>query len=808
MLAPHIKKNVDKLWNLFWTAGITNPLVAVEQITYLLFLKRLEGIDNARVKNGRASIYKGKKVEDGKEIEVDYDNCRWGFIEQDKTPQHLINVVFPWLRNLENHFAASQAPANGIEAIGGRMSDAYFQLDPNKGAILQQAIDLINKLFVRVDTQGAATDIMGDTFEYLLSEIATAGKNGQFRTPRHIIRCMVEMLDPQPGEHIIDPAAGTGGFLFSSLSHILARHTTPESLRFEWDGTPHRVHGDQFTPEEFSAIHKGDHYVGLDNDRTMVRIGWMNMILHGIEHPQIHQRDSLGKRREDDPHKRVLDSEQYDVVLANPPFTGTVDSDDLDGTIFPKAGKGGKKGKQVVTNKSELLFVWRMLDLLRIGGRCAVIVPEGVLFGNTDGHVSLRRELLTEHQVEAIISLPAGVFQPYTGVKTSILVFQKETGTDRTGDRQEWKPADAPRTQKVWFYEVAEETFTLDAKRNERRGQDNDLWDMLAKYRLRHESGQAERDYFQPNYSRELWRMVDSHTLKVFSDEAEVGRWKDQVAAIKELFAGLPANPDEALAQVEAANQSQLAALAQATFAKSIAVELTKAKPPKDDEQRTALTDKVLKKAVSDFRSLSEKHKGFFDQEEKVAYPLYQKAYKLAAEAADQALRQRLLTGETITARNFDENQTMTELATIAKEYARLDGYEVMLRGLESVRREGVLKTPKSWISQVRIYAKDSDWKNADGTLKGSHDEAGNVRPDYLAAIQLYDEQGNLNDGLLDPDCIEARGWNLSASQYKPFNLEAVVSDRSVAAMILDLKQREREISQGLDRLLAMLVED
>lgn len=802
MLAPHIKKNVDKLWNLFWTAGITNPLVAVEQITYLLFLKRLEGIDNERVKKGRASIYKGKKVEDGREIEVDYDNCRWGFIEQDKTPQHLINVVFPWLRDLEKHFAASQAPANGIEAIGGRMSDAYFQLDPNKGAILQQAIDLINKLFVRVDTQGAATDIMGDTFEYLLSEIATAGKNGQFRTPRHIIRCMVEMLDPQPGEYIIDPAAGTGGFLFSSLSHILARHTTPESLRIEWDGTPHRVHGDQFTTEEFSDMHKGDHYVGLDNDRTMVRIGWMNMILHGIEHPQIHQRDSLGKRREDDLLKELLGSERYQVVLANPPFTGTVDSEDLDGAIFPKAGKSGKKAKQVVTNKSELLFVWRMLDLLDVSGRCAVIVPEGVLFGNTDGHVHLRRELLTEHKVEAVISLPAGVFQPYTGVKTSILVFQKETRKD---DRQKWKPVDAPRTQRVWFYEVEQETFTLDAKRNERRGQDNDLWDMLAKYRLRHESNQDERDYFQPDYSKELWRMVDSHTLKVFSDEAEVVRWKDQVAAINELFAGLPANPDEALAQVDAAQQPRLATLAQTAFAKSIAAELTKAKPPKNDEQRAALTDKVLKKAAADFRSLCEKHKVLFDQEEKVAYPLYQKAYKAAAESADQTLRPCVLAGETVAAGNFDEEQAKHELAAIAKEYARLDGYEVLLRALESVRREGVLKMPKHWIAPVRVYAEDSDWQSADGMLKGSHDEAGSLRPQYLATIQLYDEQGNLNEGLLDPDCIEARGWNLSASQYKPFNFEAVVSDKSVVEMIRELKQKEGEIVQGLDRLLAMV---
>ena len=802
MLAPHIKKNVDKLWNLFWTAGITNPLVAVEQITYLIFLKRLEGIDNERVKTGRLSIYKGKKVQDGKKIEVEYGNCRWSYIEQDKTPAHLIDVVFPWLRDLEKHFAASEAPANGIEAIGGRMSDAYFQLDPNKAAILQQAIELINKLFARVDTQGTATDIMGDTFEYLLSEIATAGKNGQFRTPRHIIRCMVEMLDPQPGEQIIDPAAGTGGFLFSSLSHILARHTDRELLRIEWDGTPHRIYGDQFTPDEFRVVHTGDYYVGLDNDRTMVRIGWMNMILHGMENPQIHQRDSLGKRHDDDPLKNSLASEGYDIVLANPPFTGTVDVADLDGAIFPKAGKKGKKASEVVTNKSELLFVWRMLDLLRVGGRCAVIVPEGVLFGNTDGHVRLRRELLTEHKLEAIISLPAGVFQPYTGVKTSILVFQKETRND---DRDQWTPVDAPRTQQVWFYEVEQETFTLDAKRNERRGQHNDLWDMLAKYRMRNQPDQAGHDYFQPEYSIERWRMVDAHTLNVFSHEPEVLRWKDQVAAFNELFANFPANPERALEQIEIVQKPRLTELVQVAFGKSVAEALAKTRQPKDDDQRAAQTDKFLKRAAADFRSLCEKQKVLFDQEEKVAYPLYQKAYRAAAGTAVQALRPRLIADALPAVGNYDEERAKHELSGIAKEYARLDGYDVMLRGLEKLKDEGSLKEPKHWIAPVRVYAEDPDWQSADGALKGSHDEQGNPHPKYLAGIQLYDDKNNLSEGLLDPDCIEARGWNLSASQYKPFNFEAVVSDKSVVEMIRKLKNQEGEILQGLERLLAMV---
>ncbi len=218
MLAPQLKKKVDSLWNKFWTAGITNPLVAVEQITYLLFLKRLEALDNERVSKGKPSIYK------------DAEECKWSYIKHNRTPKHLLDVVFPWLRELEKKFAESNGLANGIEAIGQRMSDAYFQLDPNKGVILSEAIELIDSLFNRVDTTGATADVMGDTFEYLLSEIATAGKNGQFRTPRHIIRFMVEVLDPQPGDRLIDPS-GRHRWLsfFHSELHSQATYRSRES---------------------------------------------------------------------------------------------------------------------------------------------------------------------------------------------------------------------------------------------------------------------------------------------------------------------------------------------------------------------------------------------------------------------------------------------------------------------------------------------------------------------------------------------------------------------------------------------------
>ncbi len=806
MLAPHIKRNVDSLWNLFWSAGITNPLVAVEQITYLLFLKRLEGIDNIRINRyGCTSIYQKVKLSEDKII--DYNQCRWSYIEQDKTPQHLIEVVFPWLRGLETHLAAARKADNGgtvddMYDIGNRMSDAYFQLDPNKGTILQQAIELINKLFDRVDTQGAATDIMGDTFEYLLSEIATAGKNGQFRTPRHIIRCMVEMLDPQPGEYIIDPAAGTGGFLFSSINHIMTKCTTPASLRIEWDGTPHRNYADMFDNDQYYEYHRGDYYVGLDNDRTMVRIGWMNMILHGIENPQIHQCDSLSKRHDDDMLKQVLASERYQVVLANPPFTGTVDSMDLDGEVFPKAGKSGKKAKQIVTNKSELLFIWRMLDLLCVGGRCAVIVPEGVLFGNTDAHVRLRRELLTEHRVEAVISLPSGVFQPYTGVKTSIMVFQKET---RKEDRYQWQPVDPPRTQQVWFYEVEQEAFTLDAKRNERSGQDNDLWDMMEKYRMRYEPDTSKLDYYQPEYTTERWRLVDDHTLKVFAGEDEVIRWKDKVAAINELFAELPTDPEQALEQISINQQPCLEELAECIIYSKLSSKLSKNGNTDTADKRDSQLESLLKKATAEFNSLCEKNKEVFDLEERVAYPLFQKAYREAAERAGESIKRRILSDQSIIIDVFEDGNYTEALSDIACQYARLDGYKVILRSLASLRKEGILTEPKHWTAPVRIYRENVEWQSEDGTLKGSHDENGLPRPEYLAIIKLYNGHGDLNEELLDPDCIESRGWNLSASQYKPFHYKEATSGQSVVDMIHEIKRKETEIMQGLDRLLAMM---
>nr|WP_295920681.1 N-6 DNA methylase [uncultured Xanthomonas sp.] len=248
MLAPHLRKNVDKLWDRFWSAGLTNPLVAVEQITYLLFLKRLEDLDTDRVAAGKPSVYERSLPDDA--AQFDGDTCRWSYIrQQSNDTRHLIEVVFPWLRTLDRRLSDHEEGTE-LAGLNGRMADAYFQLDPNKGQVLHDAIDLIDKLFAQAGDGSAAQDLMGDTFEYLLSEVATAGKNGQFRTPRHLIRFMVELLAPGPGERLIDPAAGTGGFLFSAQQYLRRQGSTLENLRLEWDGAPHRIDLVQATEHE------------------------------------------------------------------------------------------------------------------------------------------------------------------------------------------------------------------------------------------------------------------------------------------------------------------------------------------------------------------------------------------------------------------------------------------------------------------------------------------------------------------------------------------------------------------------------
>jgi type I restriction enzyme M protein len=815
MLAPHIKKKVDELWNRFWAAGLTNPLVAVEQITYLLFLKRLEDIDLKRQQRGFPSIYEG------------FESCKWSYIRQDKTnPTHLIEVVFPWLRELDKHFTGASDDGTELASLNNRMADAYFQLDPNKGKVLSDAIDKIDELFARAGEGSAAQDIMGDTFEYLLSEMATAGKNGQFRTPRHLIRFMVELLDPEPGQRVIDPAAGTGGFLFSTQQHLMRKYSAQENLVLEWDGTPHRTDGAAATPEQYAAIHNGANFVGLDNDRTMARIGWMNLVLHDVTDPHLLQGDSLSKREGKAKLKELLEPGSYQFVLANPPFTGTVDSGDLepDTLLFPRVGGGGKKKDESITNKSELLFLWLMLDLLDIGGRCAVIIPEGVLFGNTDAHVRLRRELLAEHVVEGVISLPGGVFQPYTGVKTSVLIFRKVTRRD---NKQTLPSNAAPLSEHVWFYEVEEDGYSKDAKRNPRPGQQNDLWDALEKFKAWISQGRSgaqrnEKTLLQPSFHAERWRQAQLRDSadkltpagEAFSALVDTSMWDGQVWGMHELFPELPADPKAAETQVRTTASKMLYDLVLQFFAAPTQLVWLKwkdagtATKQMDSDKALAEWQKAVKVPQQEFNRAAREVQRFFESEDGPALPLWKDMVKDALSAGLSSHQQAATQAPTVQLADVAPVADLNaSLETIAREVAKLDGFDVTLRSL-TIEQASDLKAAKHWVVPVRDWARNDEWQSEDGQLIGSHDADGLVRPAYVQAMLtdgLYDHKGTLKDGLLDPDCIEARDWNLSAGQYKPFDFTQLKSDKSVAELIGTLKTTEQDIIKGLDKLLAMV---
>lgn len=449
MLSPQLKREIRQLWDYFWSGGIANPLAAIEQITYLVFLKRLEDL-NPNV------------------IPEEYRWSNFKHLSGDALLKRVRGEVFEWLRSSldtddpqaqesESESSEDDADKKMRQKHRGQMSDAVF-LIPN-ATLLRRAIDTIDKLFIPSRNQ----DTLGDIYEHLLGEIAEAGKNGQFRTPRHIIRVMCDLVNPQWNDRICDPACGTAGFLVNAYQHILKTHTDPANLVFEGDGTPmNTLEGRPFNMVGENLSTQQDKYLrenalyGYDFDKTMVRLGWMNLIQHGIEKPKINYANTLGSAF----NQKIQSGEvgDFSVILANPPFTGSLDKTDIGETL-----------QDLKTNKTEILFIELILQLLAIGGRAAVIVPEGVLFGSTRAHKALREKLVAENTLRGVISLPGGVFQPYTGVKTSILLFNKGGKTDE-----------------VWFYEVAKDGETLDAKRNP-RPQENDLWDLTLKYRLQFE---------------------------------------------------------------------------------------------------------------------------------------------------------------------------------------------------------------------------------------------------------------------------------------------------------------------------------
>ncbi len=842
MLSPQLRRKVHDLWSLFWSSGLSNPLVAIEQITYLLFIRQLEALDRERVKAGKRSIYdltlaeeetasketaktKGKKPSGASNAgtqsanlgplsfptsDPKFQKCRWSYIRQNVSFALLNDTVFPWLRELEKRVGPAQNGNTTLGRISGRLSDAYFILDPNKSDTLKRAVSLIDELFRQLDARSVNSDIMGDIFEYLLEEVKEAGKNGQFRTPRHIIRFMVELLNPELGKTVIDPACGSGGFLLNTLLHWKAENTDKDVLRLEWDGTPHDVlpNWPKGKQPDFNTVFRG-----YDNDRTMVRIAWMNLLLHDLESPEIHQLDALSKRLGDD------QSGTYDTILANPPFTGSVDEGDLSENRqrFTRHGKAAAP----LTTKSELLFAWLMLDLLKIGGRAAVIVPDGVLFGGTNAHVELRRQLLFENTLEAIVSLPANIFQPYSGVKTSIIVFQKAGTPVAKGDD--------PRTREVWFYEITDEAYTLDQRRKPRQGHDNDLWDALEKFRAwtRYRTGEVvgkkaataraesiATDYHQPEYWEERWRAVDDEFLKIFPEKSGD---KGRTFAIHQLWPTLNQTPKNSAQKIAESQRKPLATV----LARIVANAITNTAPA----GREVAAEKAMRQAISRLNAIA-KDEGLLDREfdQFGANELRALVNSVSVEATKEAL-EALKTKKQKPIVKPATDACEHDLRAIITEFAKLDGYNVWRRSNSVARLPGKLivgedgtaarvPSTQSWIVPVRKWAERENWGEDPATkqpiLKPTH-KNGIVDPAYLLwlrdTLKVFDDDATVKKehrDRLDPECLEALDFNLSAGRHKPFVFDPG-QHRPPAELIHELQAIHGEVQTRLGKLLGLV---
>ncbi|NFB51460.1 SAM-dependent DNA methyltransferase [Clostridium botulinum] len=460
MITGELKSKIDRIWETFWTGGITNPLEVIEQFTYFLFIKDLD--DNEILAESDAELL-GIPFEGMFPSDKQY--LRWSKFKNEEAGEMYRIVsqeVFPFIKDIHG---------DKQSAYSKYMSDAMFKIPTP--LMLSKIVDAIDNLEIQ------DKDTKGDLYEYLLSKVATAGTNGQFRTPRHIIKMMAELMKPTPEDIIVDPAMGTAGFLVGAEEYLREKH----SELFLVQGLKEHFNNKMFN--------------GFDMDRTMLRIGAMNMMLHGVDNPNIEYKDSLSETNKD--------SEKYTLVLANPPFKGSLDYEAVSADIL-KVSK---------TKKTELLFLALFLRILKTGGRCASIVPDGVLFGSTKGHKDIRREIVDNNKLEAIISMPSGVFKPYAGVSTAIIIFTK-TGTGGT--------------DKVWFYDMKADGYSLDDKRNPI--EENDIPDIIERFNNLDKEENRERteqSFFVPvdeirenNYDLSINKYKEIEYEEVVYDEPKV----------------------------------------------------------------------------------------------------------------------------------------------------------------------------------------------------------------------------------------------------------------------------------------------
>ena len=458
MITGELRSQVDKIWEAFWTGGISNPLTVIEQFTFLLFLRRLD--EQQLLAEKKANII-GIGIKNPIYLDA-HKKFRWHTFKN-LDPESLFSLFTQPQIDSDNltTFEHMKQLGSDVGVFARFMKGATFMIPTPR--LLDQVVQMIDK--IQMDDR----DTKGDLYEYLLSKIATAGTNGQFRTPRHIIKMMVAIMQPSQEDTVCDPACGSAGFLVATGEYV------------------HENHPDWFHEQSFRSHFNNAMFTGLEFDSTMLRIGAMNLQLHGIENPNLLGRDALSEA-----NAELRD--QYSLILANPPFKGSLDYDSVESSLL----------KTVKTKKTELLFLALMLRMLKIGGRCAVIIPDGVLFGGSNAHKQLRETLLSKHKLEAIISMPSGVFKPYAGVSTAIVVFTK---TNNGG------------TDKVWFYDMKADGYSLDDKRSPMTN--NDIPDIVSRF--------AQRDQEQDRARTEQSFLVPLDEIEANDWDLSINRYKEIV---------------------------------------------------------------------------------------------------------------------------------------------------------------------------------------------------------------------------------------------------------------------------------------
>ncbi|UGS21833.1 type I restriction-modification system subunit M [Flavobacterium cyclinae] len=471
MLTPILKSKVATLWDKFWSGGISNPLNAIEQITYLLFMKQLDETDKRKMSNADflgeeyKSIFSGKYFPPGvdeknEENAVNKESLRWSYftkLPSDDMLLHIQSKVFPFIKQLDD--------ANSF--FTKHMANAAFLIP--SGRMLTEAVKTIDEIYKELEKENRFIDAQGDFYEYLLDSLRSSGKNGQFRTPTHIIELITELVEPKLGHKIADPASGTAGFLLAAYKYIITEFTSDAYKQKDDNGFVRGTLADKLVDEQAKKILNEETFYGFDIDPTMIRIGLMNLMMHGITQPKIDYKDTLSKNYNEDNF--------YDVVMANPPFAGSMDKGDLNPSFT------------VSSTKSELLFLERIYKMLRMGGTAGVVIPQGVLFGSGKAFITVRKLLIDKCELKAVIAMPSGVFKPYAGVASAILLFTK-----------------GGETKDVWFYEMQGDGWSLDDKRNPKTlpNGDRDFEDLhviIDKYKKRNpkkETDRSKQNFFVP----------------------------------------------------------------------------------------------------------------------------------------------------------------------------------------------------------------------------------------------------------------------------------------------------------------------